>query len=91
MNEREEGIYERGSRAAWLSMLQLCLKNLGYKSEEGAKVAWISEREQAISMLRQVCEEHGDNEWPNDLHLADIIEKHLWRNLDSPDEPTGQS
>ena len=75
--------HERGSRAAWLQMLQICLQNLGYKSEEGGRSAWISEREQAISILRQVCDEFGDNDWPDNLHLADIIEKHLWRNLET--------
>ena len=39
------------------------------------------ERRETIAMLRQVCEEFGDNEWPDNLHLADIIEKHLWRHL----------
>lgn len=41
------------------------------------------ERDETIAMLRHVCEEHGDNDWPDNLHLADVIEKHLWRNLDS--------
>lgn len=85
MDEKEEAIYERGSRAAWVHMLGECLRQLGYKSDEAKHVAWIKEREQAIAMLRQVCEIHGDNDWPDDGHLADIIEKHLWRNLESPD------
>lgn len=87
MNEQEESIYEQGSRAAWTFMLGECLRHLGYKSVyrsgEGADVAWIAEREAAIAMLRQVCAAHGDNDWPNDLHLGDIIEKHLWRNLEA--------
>lgn len=82
MNEKEEAIYEQGSRSAWASMLRECVRELGYKSDEGSKAAWISEREAAVAMLRQVCAEHGDNDWPDDLHLADIIEKHLWRNLE---------
>lgn len=32
-------------------------------------------------MLRQVCDEFGDNDWPDNLHLADVIEKHLWDEL----------
>lgn len=63
-------------------MLRECLRQLGYKSDEGSKVGWISEREAAIAMLRQVCERYGDNDWPDDLHLGDIIEKHLWRGLE---------
>lgn len=39
----------------------------------------ISERQAAIQALRELCEDHGDNDWPDDLHLADIINKHLER------------
>lgn len=35
------------------------------------------EREETVTLLRQACEEYGDNEWPRDLHLADVIERHL--------------
>ncbi len=31
------------------------------------------------AMLRYVCGEVGDNDWPDTLHLADVIEKHLFR------------
>jgi hypothetical protein len=77
-----EGDYNRGSRMTWTLMLQQCLQNLGYKSDEASKASWILEREAAIQALRDVCEHHGDNEWPDDLHLADIIEKHLGRHLE---------
>jgi len=62
-------------------LLELCLRNLGYQSTEGRHVAWISQRERTVAMLRMVCAEHGDNDWPDDLHLADVIEKHLARYL----------
>ena len=39
------------------------------------------ERADAISALRRICERHGDNDWTDDLNLADIIEKHLGRHL----------
>jgi predicted secreted protein len=42
----------------------------------------IIEREEAINTLRDLCREHGDNDWSDDLHLADIIDKHLGRHLD---------
>src|SRR4029077_15273959 len=32
-----------------------------------------------VKMLRMVCEEFGDNDWPDNLHQADVIEKHLIR------------
>jgi hypothetical protein len=40
------------------------------------------EREESVAMLRTVCTNFGDNDWPDDLHLADVIEKHLWRHLE---------
>lgn len=80
MNEDD---YVRGERMAWSLMLQQCLMHLGYKSEEGSMAGWILEREAAIRALRDVCERHGDNDWPEDLHLGDIIEKHLTRHLES--------
>lgn len=38
-----------------------------------------AERVAAVAMLRLECAEYGDNDWPDTLHLADIIEKHLAR------------
>ena len=81
MTEREEAAYTRGHRRAWLSVLQQCCRELGYEDVEIRKASWISEREDAIATLRRICDDIGDNEWPNDLHLSDIIEKHLERHL----------
>lgn len=76
MNETD---YVMGSNAAYSNMLALCLKHLG--EEERDKTGWVVERAEIVHMLRMICEEHGDNDWPDDLHLADVIEKHLWRHL----------
>lgn len=76
-----EESYEEGSRMAWRMMLQTCLRELGYNDTEAAKANWIPEREEAISALRDICSAHGDNDWKDNLHLADIIKKHLHRNL----------
>lgn len=55
---------------------------LGDCSEAAERLTVLrDERDEAIRILRDVCEEFGDNDWDNDLHLADIIEKHLHRNL----------
>jgi hypothetical protein len=35
----------------------------------------------ARAMLRIECAEAGCNDWPDNLHLADVIEKHLCRSL----------
>jgi hypothetical protein len=42
----------------------------------------VAEREAAIASLRSVCHLHGDNNWDTDLHMADIINKHLANHLD---------
>ena len=75
MNETD---YTRGNNDAWARMLRECLRHLepGPQRDHAALVA---ERADAIAMLRMVCEDHGDNDWPDDLHLGDIIDKHLLR------------
>lgn len=81
--EAEEAAYERGSRMAHRLIMQQCISRLGYDvGDSDMRVArLLDERDEAIQALREVCEEFGDNDWPNDLSLADIIEKHLGRNL----------
>lgn len=73
--------YERGQRAAWQQILGECIQQLGYETLEVSAVSWIKEREATVAALRSACEAHGDNDWPDDLHLADVIEKHLCRHL----------
>ena len=82
MDKKEELAYVEGSRMAWCSMLLTCLKNLGVDDLDAGKARWLVERVQTISILRRVCESHGDNDWDNDLHLADVVEKHLERYLE---------
>lgn len=36
------------------------------------------ERAETVAALRRLCDYLGDNDWPDDLHLADVIEKHIW-------------
>lgn len=81
--ERNETWWIAGDRAAWRTMLGECLRHLGYDSEECREVAWITEREDAVAKLREVCEWHGDNDWEDNLHLADVIEKHLYNHLEA--------
>ncbi len=40
-----------------------------------------SERASTIQLLRGACRQFGDNDWDDDLHLVDIIEKHLLKHL----------
>lgn len=84
--------FNLGSKRAWLSILENCLKHLGYSDSETQKVSWILEqqeilktqkvswileRQEILNQLRRVCNDFGDNDWPDDLHLGDVIEKHL--------------
>jgi hypothetical protein len=80
MNEAEETAYTQGKRAAWTSMLATCLRNLGYDAPDVAQM--VLQREQTLAALRSVCADHGDNDWSDDLSLADVIEKHLHHHLE---------
>lgn len=84
--EMDADLYEQGYRAAVLSTLRNCLQELDTSDLESEKVRWVVERELAVAKLRQICEEHGDNDWPNNLNLADVIEKHLWRHLEEKEQ-----
>lgn len=79
----DEKSYEQGRRMSLVLMLMECCKQLGYEDPEVKKIGWISERESVVNSLRNVCENHGDNDWESDLHLSDVIDKHLACNLDN--------
>lgn len=78
MSEKD---YTDGRRMSLIGVVRHCLRELG-TNYDISKLSMITEREEAISKPREICEEHGDNDWPNDLHLVDILEKHLLRHLD---------
>lgn len=80
--ERDEAIYERGRRSVWVSLLQRCVSELGIEDTHAKASAWLVEREQLVAALRQACDELGDNDWPDDLNLVDVLEKHLLRHID---------
>lgn len=79
--DQRELDYIEDHRRAWLTILQYALRELGTEDVEAEKAAWVSERQETIGILRQVCRDHGDNDWPDNLHLADVVEKHLYRCL----------
>lgn len=82
MSERD---FIEGERRALLGILAHVtsrLQSLGGSTVLCNTAAHVAERQEAIAKLREVCAEHGDNDWPDDLHLADIIEKHLFRHLE---------
>lgn len=77
--ESKDRLVSQGMRLAWRRILGEAIRELG---EEGNAESWRVERADIVAMLRQVCEHHGDNDWSDDLHLGDVIEKHLWRHLE---------
>ena len=85
MTESEEEKYELGSRKAYESMLNFCIRALGYLDEKYNVELLLLEREQIINALRNFCENFGDNDWEEDLWVPDIIEKHLHDNLHQND------
>ena len=77
----DEQSYLSGQRDAHRDMLMLALRNLGIDDAEAGKAFWVEERARAVAALREICEQHGDNDWSDNLSLADVIEKHLGRHL----------
>lgn len=73
--------YEAGKRQAALALLHQALKELDYQGDEAARAKWIMEREQVIALLRRACARYGSNTWSNNLHLADVLGKHLFRQI----------
>lgn len=71
-----DSYYIRGQRSLLLSQLGAIVRKL-QPCDEVTVAHLISERESAIQALRTICDEHGDNDWDENLHLADIINKHL--------------
>lgn len=81
MNEKEERAYVEGTRVVYRQMLAEVLRHLGRDSPEWQEKHFLIEREEAISALRRICGEVGDNDWDDDLNMTDIIEKHLGKHI----------
>lgn len=43
--------------------------------------SWTQERIEVVQILRELCKEFGDNDWQDNDHLRDVIEKHLAKYL----------
>ena len=85
LSELTESHYLQGQRSALVLQLYNVLRELSipYSNIDAAPenlmtIASLTlEREDTISALRTVCEDHGDNKWDNDLRLSDVVNKHL--------------
>jgi hypothetical protein len=75
--------YIEGGRRAWLTILQNAIRALGINDVDAGKARWVLERQETVAKRREICGEYGDDDWPDDLHLADVLEKHLYRHLGS--------
>lgn len=71
----DEASYIQGSNAAWRRILAEAIRELG--PMEGTAERWRVERADIVAALREICEDHGDNNWPDNLHIADVLRKHL--------------
>lgn len=77
----KERHYEAGRSMAWREVLARAIGALGVEDPAAGQARWILERKATVAALRRVCEDHGDNDWADNLHLADVVERHLHRHL----------
>ena len=90
LQELTESHYLRGKRSALIHQLHNVLRELSIPytgideaPENLMTIARLTiEREETISALRSACEDQGDNDWDNDLNLADVVNKHLGNYFD---------
>lgn len=82
-NEENERHYIDGKRRAYIDIIHACARGMGLDNEQMKTAALLTERAEAVAALRDLCERFGDNDWPDNLHLRDVIEKHLAPHLES--------
>lgn len=76
MTDQEERSYILGRQAVIREVVSRLYRELPNKCEQsGVDSALYLSR--IRSALRRACEDHGDNDWSDDLDLVDVIEKHL--------------
>ncbi len=78
MNESQEKLYIEGEANALKQIIVHCqdkLRGLGVELKTSEQFS--PERIDIIKTLRSLCEDHGDNDWAEDLHISDILDKHL--------------
>lgn len=81
--------FSRGRAAAFREMLDTALSGIGREPTPGDRESAMrrigqleSERSDVVSALRRICEKHGDNDWKDNYHLADVLRRNLepWLN-----------
>ena len=77
LQEVREESYQWGQKQLLIFQMREIIRQLGYPAESTVGV-FIIEREEALIALRQKCQDAGKpSNFPEDLHLADIIQKYL--------------
>ena len=77
LQEVREESYQWGQKQLLVSQMREIIRQLGYPADMTIE-ARIIEREEALIALRQKCLDAGKpSNFPDDLHLADIINKYL--------------
>ena len=74
--------YELGRRGALLKVIQDCFNALRVDDPARGQAAWVLERQELILHLRRLCAIYGDNDWTEDDHLGDVLDRHLGYWLD---------
>ena len=79
MGDYEDG-YVSGKRQTAITLLRLALTELGEHAPQGTRE--ILERQETLSALRQLCRDLGlSSDWDDRLHLADVVNKHIFHQL----------
>lgn len=79
--ERDERQWIAGNKAAFARVAMMCAGELDGADRQ--YMALLAERNATVVKLRAACDEAGDNNWPDNLYLPDIIEKHLMRHIET--------
>lgn len=85
MSEAEELAYVEGQKAIYRRQLTEAIRYLT-DDPQAVGARWLVERAEVVATLRRACRDWGDNDWHDDLHLSDVIDKHLVDHLEQEDE-----
>jgi len=69
--------YIEGHRRTASNLLLHAMGELSGFLEVPNEANLLAERTETIATLRRLLHDLGDDDWPDNLHLSDIIEKHL--------------
>ena len=74
MTPEEEHAYITGQQSIWLRLLDEALAHLDTPQPLARLRA---ERAATIALLRRLCRDYGDNDWPDALYLPDVLDNHI--------------